>query len=107
LTLRFHKEDQRTTHKTCPGRHVDKANLIAAIEDKMASAMPGEHPQPVPGAPAAGPVPAAPAQRNSFGWRPDIPDHRDYPYGAMRLGPGEAADSAKINRSSIEHLSGL
>jgi hypothetical protein len=30
--------------------------------------------------------PDAAPQRGSLGWRPDVPDHRDYPYAAMRLG---------------------
>jgi len=38
-TLRFHKEDPRTTHD-CPGKNVDKANMIARIE----AAMGGDHP---------------------------------------------------------------
>jgi hypothetical protein len=33
-----------------------------------------------PGAPADG------RQHGFLGWKPDVPDHRDYPYGAMRLG---------------------
>jgi hypothetical protein len=35
------------------------------------------------------PVPAGLAdgqQRGFLGWKPDVPDHRDYPYAAMRLG---------------------
>lgn len=47
------------------------------------------------GAPAPADVPATPAaaaytavkQRNRhYGWQPDLPDHRDLPYGALRLG---------------------
>jgi hypothetical protein len=30
--------------------------------------------------------PAGGQQRAFFGWKPDVPDHRDYPYAAMRLG---------------------
>ncbi|MBX6363990.1 MAG: N-acetylmuramoyl-L-alanine amidase [Gemmatimonadetes bacterium] len=41
-TLRFHKEDPKTTHTFCPGRAVDKAALIAAIRAEMASDA-GEH----------------------------------------------------------------
>ena len=29
--LRFHKEDPITTHKTCPGRKVNKADIIARL----------------------------------------------------------------------------
>jgi N-acetylmuramoyl-L-alanine amidase/Papain family cysteine protease len=97
--LRFHKEDRLTTHRSCPGRNVDKMDLILAIENRIASALPGEHPGAAPATPlplqtayattlprASAPVPGAAPQQSFFGWRPDIPDHRDYPYGAMRLG---------------------
>ncbi len=30
-TIKLHKEDPVTTHKTCPGRHVDKAKIIAGV----------------------------------------------------------------------------
>lgn len=33
--LHFHKEDQNTTHKNCPGKNVDKAALNKIIIDKM------------------------------------------------------------------------
>ncbi len=42
-TLRFHKEDPLTTHKTCPGRNVDKADLIARLQARMRADAPGEH----------------------------------------------------------------
>jgi hypothetical protein len=44
--LRFHKEDPRTTHRSCPGRHVDKADLIRRVHERMGqgtSADSGEH----------------------------------------------------------------
>jgi hypothetical protein len=49
--------------------------------------VPGKLPLAAAGAGAA-PLTAASAapQRGFLGWKPDIPDHRDYPYGAMRLG---------------------
>jgi hypothetical protein len=31
-TLRFHKEDPKTTHKGCPGIHIVKSELIAAVQ---------------------------------------------------------------------------
>jgi hypothetical protein len=34
-TIRFHREDVKTTHKDCPGKNVDKAKLIAAVRAKM------------------------------------------------------------------------
>lgn len=33
--LHFHKEDPVTTHKTCPGRHIVKADLVADVETYM------------------------------------------------------------------------
>jgi hypothetical protein len=50
-TLRLHKEDPETTHKSCPGPHVVKADLVQAISDRMAPEQSGEH---IPGAAAAG-----------------------------------------------------
>jgi hypothetical protein len=47
-TLRFHKEDPRTQHTTCPGRNADKADLIARVEARMRAGAPGEH---LPGRP--------------------------------------------------------
>jgi hypothetical protein len=45
-TLRFHKEDPKTTHN-CPGKNVVKADMIQRILDHLGSRHPGEH---VPGA---------------------------------------------------------
>jgi hypothetical protein len=42
-TLRLHKEDPGTTHKDCPGKHVSKADMIGAVEARMAAMHPGEH----------------------------------------------------------------
>lgn len=33
--LHFHKEDPITTHKSCPGRHMVKAELVAAVEAEI------------------------------------------------------------------------
>lgn len=40
-TIHFHKEDPKTTHKTCPGKNVVKADLIAAVQDRMAQGILG------------------------------------------------------------------
>jgi len=49
--LRLHREDPRTTHTGCPGKHVVKAKLIRWVADKMAAEAPGEHtPGPLAGA---------------------------------------------------------
>lgn len=50
-TLRFHKEDPKTTHKECPGLHVDKADVIQRVRDWM-SGPPGEHRPDRPAGPA-------------------------------------------------------
>ncbi len=42
-TLRFHKEDPKTTHKECPGKNVDKADLIARVRARMAGPETAEH----------------------------------------------------------------
>ena len=39
--LKLHKEDPKTTHKTCPGKHVDKNAVIAAVEHAVQSQ--GDH----------------------------------------------------------------
>ncbi len=41
--LHFHKEDVRTTHKSCPGRNMVKADLVAAVEAKIIQMHGGEH----------------------------------------------------------------
>jgi|SRR6185312_299143 len=33
--LHFHKEDKATTHKTCPGKNLIKADLVKAVFNKM------------------------------------------------------------------------
>lgn len=42
-TLRFHKEDPGTTHKTCPGRKVNKADMIKRVQDYLLKHYSGEH----------------------------------------------------------------
>lgn len=43
-TLKFHKEDMRSTHRTCPGNHIGtKPQWIKFISDEMAKQHPGEH----------------------------------------------------------------
>lgn len=41
-TLRLHKEDPRTTH-ACPGRNVNKKDMIARIHARMQELHPGDH----------------------------------------------------------------
>ncbi len=47
-SIHFHKEDPKTTHKQCPGKNVDKYDLIARVTAAMAIASPGEHLPPRP-----------------------------------------------------------
>ncbi|MDQ6831709.1 MAG: N-acetylmuramoyl-L-alanine amidase [Gemmatimonadota bacterium] len=42
-TLKLHKEDPKTTHTFCPGVHVDKADLVARIQQHLAEQNAGEH----------------------------------------------------------------
>jgi N-acetylmuramoyl-L-alanine amidase CwlA len=46
-TLRLHKEDTRTTHKTCPGKNVKKAAVIQEVKSLLATRHAGEHVFPV------------------------------------------------------------
>jgi hypothetical protein len=41
-TLRLHKEDPKTTHD-CPGRNVEKADIIQRVIDALAQLQTGEH----------------------------------------------------------------
>jgi len=34
-SLRFHKEDERTTHRTCPGRNMNKAQLVEDLVARL------------------------------------------------------------------------
>jgi hypothetical protein len=36
-SLKLHKEDPLTTHKTCPGKNVDKASLIEGITTRLSA----------------------------------------------------------------------
>jgi hypothetical protein len=42
-TLRFHKEDPKTTHKKCPGKNVDKAEMIRGVQERLAGTGSDEH----------------------------------------------------------------
>jgi hypothetical protein len=42
-TLRFHKEDTKTTHKECPGKNVDKNDLISRVKERLSAKDAGEH----------------------------------------------------------------
>jgi hypothetical protein len=41
--IHFHKEDPVTTHKTCPGRNMDKSALVNGVVAYMQLAHPGDH----------------------------------------------------------------
>lgn len=41
-TMRFHKEDPATTHKGCPGRNINKDELIALVRDELGEGGDGE-----------------------------------------------------------------
>jgi hypothetical protein len=42
-TLRFHKEDPGTTHTTCPGRNVNKEDMIKRVQEYLLIHYSGEH----------------------------------------------------------------
>jgi Bacterial SH3 domain len=42
--LHFHKEDPNTTHKSCPGKNIVKADLIKAVQTEIERRNSGEHP---------------------------------------------------------------
>lgn len=66
--LHFHKEDPRTSHKSCPGRNLKKPELVAAVVEEMsrqrASKPVAPKPQPKPV------VPKKPAPRGVAAWMP-------------------------------------
>ena len=41
--LHFHKEDPRTTHKTCPGRNMSKFDVVKRVQAAILGLHPGEH----------------------------------------------------------------
>ena len=41
--IHFHKEDPITTHKTCPGKNMVKAELVADVVSFMQFSQPGDH----------------------------------------------------------------
>jgi Bacterial SH3 domain/N-acetylmuramoyl-L-alanine amidase len=42
--LHFHKEDPKTTHKSCPGRNMVKSDLIKGVQAEIERRNGGEHP---------------------------------------------------------------
>lgn len=42
-TMKLHKEDPGTSHKTCPGKHVNKALVIASVRELLSERHKGEH----------------------------------------------------------------
>lgn len=49
-SIRFHREDPKTTHKVCPGAHLSKGNLITAVSAELGGnpsvvALPSPSPQ--------------------------------------------------------------
>ena len=44
--LHFHKEDRATTHRSCPGRHMVKADLVAAVQAWIGTHHGGGHSAP-------------------------------------------------------------
>lgn len=42
-TIRLHKEDPKTTHKHCPGKHVNKVIVLDEVKAALATMHAGEH----------------------------------------------------------------
>jgi|SRR6185369_5877856 len=40
--LHFHKEDPKTTHKSCPGKNMVKHDLVSAVQDEILRRHPGD-----------------------------------------------------------------
>lgn len=81
--LRFHKEDPETDHTTCPGRNVDKSDILARLRARIAELSPGEHlaSRRAEETPKSAPAAAGPGQRRSvninateFGGKDDSED---------------------------------
>jgi hypothetical protein len=66
--LHFHKEDPVTTHKSCPGRHMVKADLVAAVTDYIERLHPGDHEDIAPGVHTAPTSALAPNELISPAW---------------------------------------
>jgi hypothetical protein len=43
-SVRFHKEDAKTTHRDCPGVKIDKRSLIEEVHNLIIAREGGEHP---------------------------------------------------------------
>src|SRR5262249_9714246 len=65
--LHFHKEDPHTTHKDCPGRHMVKADLVAAVLSRISQLHLGDHlvDRPIEPSPPAAPPASSPSSSSS------------------------------------------
>ncbi len=43
-SVRFHKEDIKTTHRDCPGVRIDKSSLVEDVNNLIVTRASGEHP---------------------------------------------------------------
>jgi hypothetical protein len=68
--LHFHRDDLKTS-KTCPGNHVDKDSVVAAVKDKMAAMSGGDHPEEKISAPIAARVWTGTVNENGLNVRAD------------------------------------
>ena len=66
-TLRFHKEDRRTTHTSCPGHNVDKADLVIRIHQRMAQGSGNESGEHLPDRGLGEAAPLGPSMPNPQG----------------------------------------
>ncbi len=90
-TIRFHKEDAKTTHKDCPGKDIVKAEFIQDVIEFMGEA--GGHPAVVPIADPA-PKPATPAAKKTATVNTDDLN--------LRVGSSAASDSiSKLKKGTV------
>jgi murein L,D-transpeptidase YcbB/YkuD len=66
--LHFHKEDPVTTHKSCPGRHMVKPDLVVAVVDYIEREHPGDHADIAPPVHTAPTAALAPNEMVSAAW---------------------------------------
>ncbi|MCK1543267.1 N-acetylmuramoyl-L-alanine amidase [Bradyrhizobium sp. 179] len=101
--LHFHKEDPVTTHKTCPGRNMVKADLVAAVEVAMQADNGGGHAH-VPEASQSAPTAALPqVNLTSVSWL----QQRLNAYGAALAVDGDLGPKTRAAVAAFQTAHGL
>ncbi|MGY3359735.1 hypothetical protein ACVWZK_006398 [Bradyrhizobium sp. GM0.4] len=101
--LHFHKEDPITTHKTCPGRNMVKADLVAAVAEAMEADNAGGHAH-VPEASQSAPTAGLPqVNLTSVSWL----QQRLNAYGAVLTVDGDLGPKTKAAVVAFQSSHGL